>query len=87
MLKSLKNKLKAAKREAEQLPRDMKDIQTDYRTTLAKAGQAQFQAYMSKRALDAINKDLEVLNAEANARTQLDNTKKQEEPKEETKAV
>lgn len=72
MLKSLKNKLKQAKREASTLPRDINTIQRDYAELLAKAGNAAYLVHIHGKDLANINQRIENLNYEGAARQKLD---------------
>jgi hypothetical protein len=53
-------------------PRGLEDIQRDYQSTAAQAGQAQYQIYVWNEDLTRLNDKLKSLNSEAAARQELD---------------
>lgn len=83
MLKSLKNKLKAAKREAQSQPREMAEIKAENQDLTAKLGTVQYTVHAYQKEANTLLQRIEGLNYEAAARNKLDAAK----PKEETKAV
>ncbi len=87
MLKSIKNRLKKAKKEAAAMPRSLDEIQKEYAEVSTRAGQAQYQAYVMQKDLEELNRRLLTLNQEAHERNRLDNEAKLEaKPKPEVKA-
>lgn len=64
------------------VPREMKEIQTEYQTLCFNAGQAQYQLKIHSRELDKINERLEAVNNEAAARLKLDKDKEESKKEE-----
>lgn len=80
MIKSLKNKLKAAKKASATIPREAQPIRDDYAKRLAKAGELQYQISVLTEELDQLNGEIKSLNYEFQARTDLDKQSQQETP-------
>lgn len=53
-------------------PRELKDIQAEYRDLANKAGQVQYVIHAQQKNLQQINARLEYVNHEAEARNKLD---------------
>lgn len=72
--------MKRAKKQAEAQPRSMDEINKEYSELIGKVGQAQYKAYVYQRATEELNRRLELVNTEADARGKLDaEAKKQSE--------
>lgn len=70
-----------------QVPRTMEEITSEYSQLVGKVGQAQYQAYIYTKTVAELNKRLEAINQEAEARRALDKQSASAPAKEETANV